>query len=152
MAALGLPYMLSFVLRRDGALLDGTPLDTAIDTLDNTLPRAPTGYAVNCVYPTLFDNGLAVLERQRPGLAKRILSYQANTSALDPKELDGSAELQTEEPEVLARLMVQSYRRYRTPFFGGCCGTDTRHIESLARAYEATLLKDTPRPPAPRPR
>jgi len=139
MAKLGLPYVLSFVIRRDGTLLDGTPLAQAIETIDDTTPQSPTGYAVNCVHPTVFINGLAALEQQRPTLVKRILSYQANTSARDPKELDGLGELETEKPEVLAELMLRAHQRFRTPFLGGCCGTDTSHIECLASAYQATL-------------
>jgi homocysteine S-methyltransferase len=139
MAKQGLPYILSFVIRRDGTLLDGTPLAQAIKIIDNTIPKPPTGYAVNCVYPTVFSDGLAALEKQSPALTKRILSFQANTSAKDPKDLDGSSELETEKPEILADLMLQAYQRFHTPFFGGCCGTDTSHIECLASAYKASL-------------
>lgn len=139
MAKLGLPYILSFVIRRDGTLLDGTPLAQVIETIDGTTPKSPTGYAVNCVHPTVFSDGLAALEKHNPTLTKRILSYQANTSAKDPKELDGLGELETEKPETLAELMLQAYQRFHTPFFGGCCGTDTSHIECLASAHKASL-------------
>lgn len=139
MAKQGLPYLLSFVIRRNGTLLDGIPLAQAIETIDNATSKPPTGYAVNCVYPTIFSDGLAALENQSPGLTRRIVSYQANTSAKDPKELDGSKELETETPEILAGLMLQAYQRFHTPFFGGCCGTDTSHIECLARAYQTSL-------------
>jgi homocysteine S-methyltransferase len=139
MAKQGLPYILSFVIRRNGTLLDGTPLAQAIEIIDNTTPKSPAGYAVNCVHPTIFCDGLAALEKQNPALTKRILSYQANTSAKDPKDLDGSSELETEKPEILADLMLQAYQRFHTPFFGGCCGTDTSHIECLASAYKASL-------------
>jgi homocysteine S-methyltransferase len=139
MAKQGLPYILSFVIRRDGTLLDGTPLDQAIDTIDNTAPKSPTGYAVNCVHPAIFSDGLAALEKQGSSLTQRILSFQANTSAKDPKELDGLSELETEKPEILAELMLQAHRQFHTPFFGGCCGTDTSHIECLASAHKASL-------------
>ena len=120
-------------------MLDGTPLAQAIDTIDNATSKSPMGYAINCVYPTIFSDGMAVLEKHNLALTKRILSYQANTSAKDPKELDGMDELETEKPEILAELMLGAYHRYHTPFFGGCCGTDTSHIECLASAYKATL-------------
>jgi homocysteine S-methyltransferase len=139
MAKLGLPYMLSFVIRRDGTLLDGTPLARAIETLDDTLPKSPTGYAVNCVHPTVFSDGLAALEKHGPALTKRILSFQANTSAKDPKELDGLGELETEKPEILAELMLRAHRQFHIPFLGGCCGTDTSHIECLASAHKASF-------------
>ncbi len=139
MAKQGLPYMLSFVIRKDGTLLDGTSLARAIDTIDQNISKPPTGYAVNCVYPTVFNDGLAALENQSPGFSKRIVSFQANTSAKDPKDLDGSQELITEKPEILADLMLQAHQRFHVPFFGGCCGTDTSHIEYLARTYKETM-------------
>ncbi len=136
MAKQGLPYILSFVIRRDGTLLDGTPLAQAIETIDNITSKPPTGYAVNCVHPAIFMDGLAALEKQNPTLTKRILSFQANTSAKDPKELDGSSELETEKLEILAELMLQAHRQFHTPFFGGCCGTDTSHIDCLACSHK----------------
>jgi len=141
MAKQGLPYILSFVIRRDGTLLDGTPLAQAIETIDDTTPKSPTGYAVNCVHPTVFSDGLAVLEKHNPILLKRILSYQANTSAKDPKELDGLGELETEKPEILAELMLRAHRQFHTPFLGGCCGTDTSHIECLASTYNTIAVR-----------
>jgi methionine synthase I (cobalamin-dependent) len=82
---------------------------------------------------------LAALENQNPGMTKRIVSYQANTSAKDPKDLDGSDELITEKPETLANLMLRAHQRFNIPFFGGCCGTDTSHIECLARTYKESV-------------
>lgn len=138
MAKHNLPYVLSFVIREDGALLDGTPLAQAIGIIDETAPRPPTGYAVNCVHPTIFHDGLAVLEKHDPALVRRILSFQANTSAKDPKDLDGLEELETELPDILAQGMIEAYHRFHTPFMGGCCGTDAGHIISLANAYKAS--------------
>jgi homocysteine S-methyltransferase len=133
MAATGLPYVLSFVIRRSGHLLDGNSLAAAFAEIDSAVPRPPVGYAVNCVYPTVLAEGLAALECEQPGASRRIVSFQSNTSARDPEELDGSSELLTEDPEVLARLMLAVRRDFGVPFFGGCCGTDTSHIASLAR-------------------
>ena len=36
----GLPYVLSFVIRPDGCILDGTPLDLAIDTIFDLIQKA----------------------------------------------------------------------------------------------------------------
>ena len=71
-------------------------------------------------------------------MSLRILSFQANTSAKDPKEFGGLSELETEPADTLAEAMLGAHRRFRTPVFGGCCGTDTSHIEALARAYGAS--------------
>jgi homocysteine S-methyltransferase len=130
MANSGLPYLLSFVVRPDGALLDGTPLGEAIDVLDLTTPNPPTGYGINCVHPRVFMSALKTLIRSH---LLRVLSFQANTSTKEPWELDQPAELETEDPETLTDIMIEAYAEYGTLFLGGCCGTDTRHIECLAR-------------------
>jgi homocysteine S-methyltransferase len=139
MAATNLPYILSFVLRKNGTLLDGTPLAEAMDRIDNATAQPPIGYAVNCIHPSIFKDSLSALEQHEASLPQRIVSFQANTSARDPRELDGLEELETEEPDVLADLMISAHEQFHTPFMGGCCGTDTNHIESLARTYKASL-------------
>lgn len=137
MQKFGLPYILSFVIRKDGTVLDGTPLAQAMIAVDKYISDSSVRYAINCVHPSVFRAGLGFLEQQEPEMVKRIVSFQANTSARDPKELDGLSEIETEQPEILAGLMVKAHRRFGTPFFGGCCGTDTSHIERLAEAYKA---------------
>lgn len=135
MSKFGLPYMLSFVIRPEGTLLDGTLLGEAIDIIDNSVSTPPIGYAVNCVHPKIFSSGMSALEEQNKTYSRRILSYQANTANLRPEELEGSVELISEEPDVLADLMMESHQSFHTLFLGGCCGTDTRHIEQLAEKY-----------------
>jgi S-methylmethionine-dependent homocysteine/selenocysteine methylase len=136
MAVSGLPYLLSFVVRADGRLLDGTSLAQAIQMLDLTGPNPPTGYGINCVYPRVFASALTTLSKRD---LQRVLIFQANTSARDPGELEHLTELETEEPEILGDLMMEAYREYGTLFMGGCCGTDTRHIESLARKHQEMI-------------
>lgn len=140
MAKTGRPYWLSFVIRADGTLLDGTLLEQAIETLD-ALPKPPLGYAVNCVHPRVFLEGLRTVSKRNPAAVKRIQSFQANASEKSPEELDGLEELDTAEPETLAELMLQSHRQFGTAFLGGCCGTDTRHIQSVAKQYKAILQR-----------
>lgn len=139
MASSAIPYVLSFVVRRDGSLLDGTAIAHAIQTIDDSTRRAPTGYAINCVHPDVFYDAMEALQRQRPGLESRILSFQANTSRKDPTELDGLEDLETEPAELLAATILGAYRRFGTPFFGGCCGTDVSHIVALAKGYASPI-------------
>ena len=132
MSKYGLPYMLSFVIRPEGTLLDGTPLGEAMDIIDNSVSTPPTGYAVNCVHPKIFSSGMSALDKTH---RSRIFSYQANTANLRPEELNEAKELITEEPDVLADLILNAHRSFHTLFMGGCCGTDTRHIEQLAEKF-----------------
>jgi homocysteine S-methyltransferase len=130
-----LPYILSFVIRSNGRLLDGTPLSEAIRTIDETAARPPAGYAVNCVHPIVFASGMDILKNEAPELLERIFSFSANTSALDPEQLDGSEDLITEEPGIFANHLLDVHKRFGIANVGGCCGTDASHIAALANAF-----------------
>jgi homocysteine S-methyltransferase len=129
MAQTGAPYLLSFIINARGELLDSTPIPDALARIDASVSPAPLGYLVNCVHPSIMANAL---ERCDPVSRKRVLGLQANTSAKNPQELEGSERLETEDPERFAESMVNLHRRFRLPILGGCCGTDSRHIRSLA--------------------
>lgn len=133
MAVSKIPYFLSFVITQNGTLLDGTPLDQAIGKIDTNTSTPPTGYFVNCVHPKVLLLGLDAIGEIVHNFAERILGFQANASAKSPEELDGLEELDSEEPEIFASLMLEVYEKYRIPILGGCCGTDTRHVECLAQ-------------------
>jgi homocysteine S-methyltransferase len=129
-AETGLPYLLSFVLRPTGTLLDGTPWAEAIKIVDDA-ERPPLGYAVNCVHPAVLASALSVLERDAPSLVSRVVFFQANTSPLSPEELACATTLLTEAPDTLAEKICTLQKRYELPVIGGCCGTDERHIAAL---------------------
>ena len=129
----GLPYFLSFVIRPQGTLLDGTLLYQAIETIDQQAVFPPFGYSINCVHPGAMLEGLRNLEAARPGLSRRIAGFQANTSPRSPEELDGLVELESEAPATLAAQMLQVQQQYGVRILGGCCGCGTQHIEHLAR-------------------
>jgi len=137
MARTGLPYVLSFVIRPDGRLLDNTPIVEAIGRIDNEARQAPAGYGVNCVHPEVLHSALKIIRARDSRIAQRLVSFQANTSRKRPEELDGLEALETEDPETLADLMVGIRNEYGINFMGGCCGTDGSHIESLAKQYRA---------------
>jgi homocysteine S-methyltransferase len=138
-ATTGLPYILSFVIRDNGELLDGTPLHQAIQKIDAAVHRSPTGYGVSCVHPTVLIKGLTRDELAKRSLSNRLVDFRANTSARRPEELDGLEELETEEPEVLGSLMYKVHQKYGTKILGGCCGTSTNHIEFIAQKLTASF-------------
>ncbi len=123
-----LPYILSFVIRENGNILDGTPLNDVINEIDSTVFPNPVCYMVNCIHPTVFIKAL----EQNPELNKRVMGIQANTSCKTPEELDDAAELDTEEPEIFAEHIKELHLKYKIKILGGCCGTDERHIEKIA--------------------
>lgn len=137
MALTGLPYMLSFVVRRDGTLLDGTPLDKAVRKIDDETGSPPAAYCLNCVHASVFAAAMNETRARNPSAAARITGLDANTSAKDPDELDGLEELETEEPEAFGENLWSLHRTFGTKYLGGCCGSSTEHIEALARRCAA---------------
>jgi homocysteine S-methyltransferase len=132
MARTGAPYMVSFIVTPDGALLDGTPMAEAIACIDRSVSPAPLGYLVNCVHPSIMA---AALERCDPASRSRILGLQANTSSKSPRQLEGLPDLETEDPESFADAMAELHSRFGLRILGGCCGTDASHIRSLAARF-----------------
>ena len=124
-----IPYGLSFVIRSDGRVLDSTPLQTAIEKIDAAVTPAPLFYQINCVHPTIFNKAI---KHSNPDF-DRLMGLQANTSEKSPEELDGLEYLDTSEPTEFAESMLELQAQYGLKILGGCCGTDERHIEEIAK-------------------
>lgn len=129
----GLPYFISFVISRDGCLLDGTELNTAIKLIDeNTQPR-PLGFMVNCAYPSFLRAA-----SQPPGVFKRLVGYLANASSKDHCDLDGAPELFGESVSDWGDTMMELHSTYGVKILGGCCGTGGEHLRYLVRGEQKT--------------
>lgn len=124
----GLPYFISFVISRDGCVLDGTDLNTAIKLIDENTRQRPLGFMVNCAYPSFL-----CAENQPPEVFKRLLGYLANASSKDHCELDGAPELLGESVSDWGETMLALHSTYGVKVLGGCCGTGGEHLRYLAR-------------------
>jgi homocysteine S-methyltransferase len=133
MGECGLPYALSFVLRPDGGLLDGTPLEKAVEEIDNRTVPPPAFYLANCVHPRTFSAALRLAGQRAPGVRHRVIGLQGNTSERPPESLDQLPVLDEMDPDGFAEAMAAVRREFGTRVLGGCCGTDDRHIAALAR-------------------
>jgi len=129
MAETGLPYVISFVIRRTGNVLDGTPLGEAMARIDAETARPPAGFSVNCVHARVLEAVLGL----HPEAARRLLSFQGNTGDLEVEDLDNSDILVTEPPAAFVEGVERLRRRFGLRVLGGCCGTEDGHIEALAR-------------------
>jgi homocysteine S-methyltransferase len=128
-----LAYVLSFVLRSDGCLLDGTPLTEAIAEIDGR-ERLPAGYWINCTHPEVFAAGMKEAREVTPAVAARVIGFQANTSPRDPSEFDALTSLDTMRPEDFAMSLAILKSEFGLSILGGCCGTRAAHIRALAMA------------------
>ena len=130
-AAAGLPVAVSFTVETDGRLPSGQALRAAIEQVEQATGGAVAYYMVNCAHPTHFEGALAEAGPWRD----RIRGVRANASRKSHAELDAATELDIGDPAELGR----QYRdlRGRLPklsVFGGCCGTDHRHIAAICDA------------------
>lgn len=137
MAETGLPYLLSFTLRRDGHLPDGSSLAQAIAAIDAAAPRKPLGYLTNCIHPSFVYEALSAPCNQDPAIRARFLGIQGNAAPLTHEQLQGAADLLTSDPVSFARASLALRDLAPLRIFGGCCGTDGRHLEQIAQRLAA---------------
>ncbi|WP_372677159.1 homocysteine S-methyltransferase family protein [Desulfosarcina sp.] len=129
----GVPYIISFVVRPEGTLIDGTPLKAAIQQIDAAVSPKPLAYIVNCTHASIFRAALLHEVNSSPLVRKRIGGLLANTAALKPEELDERENLVTEAPVTFGQAVGDLKNDLGMKILGGCCGTDDRHIRQLAK-------------------
>ena len=134
-AATGKPYIISFVFRPGGTLLDGTPLKDAVAAIDAKVNPKPLAYMCNCTHASIFRSAMMHEVHVSSLVRKRVVGLLANTAALEPEELDHSKDLVAEAPEIFGRDVASLHREFGMKILGGCCGTDHRHIQSLASQF-----------------
>jgi S-methylmethionine-dependent homocysteine/selenocysteine methylase len=127
----GIPSVISFTVETDGKLPTGQMLKEAIETVDKETGNAPAYFMINCAHPTHFEN---VLTADEPWLQK-IRGIRANSSAKSHAELDESEELDEGNRAELGGQYRELLKRLKNlNIFGGCCGTDFRHVKEIAGA------------------
>ncbi|MCE1198021.1 MAG: homocysteine S-methyltransferase family protein [Marinilabiliales bacterium] len=137
MADSGIPYLISFSIRKNGCLLDGTPIAGAIEVIDRSVDRSPVGYMVNCVHPVNLRSALENAANAHHPAMRRFLGIQANASSLDPETLNQQTELQQEDFDEMVEVMQALRQRYHLQILGGCCGTDHHFLEKLAASMQS---------------
>ncbi len=127
----GMPVVISFTVETDGRLPSGQLLAEAIEQVDRETDGAAAYFMINCAHPTHF---LPVLDG--PGPWHRIRGIRANASTMSHAELDNSEVLDDGDPVALARGYLEIGKRLPDlVVLGGCCGTDHRHVTSIADAW-----------------
>ena len=133
LAATGKPYIISFIFRSEGTTLDGTPLKEAISRIDTDVNPKPIAYMSNCTHASFFKAAMMHDTHSSATVRKRVAGLLANTAAIKPEDLDDSEELVEEDPQTFGQSVARLHGELGMKILGGCCGTDDRHIETLAR-------------------
>ena len=127
-----LPTVISFTVETDGRLPTGQSLADAIAQVDDSTSGYPSYFMINCAHPTHFSSVVDGGE----AWTSRIRGLRANASTMSHAQLNDAAELDAGDPEALGRdyaTLKRDKLRYLN-VFGGCCGTDHRHIHQMALA------------------
>jgi S-methylmethionine-dependent homocysteine/selenocysteine methylase len=126
----GMPVVVSFTVETNGALPTGQSLADAIAEVDDATGSYPAYYMINCAHPEHFEGVLG----DAPW-ARRIRGVRANASRRSHAELDAAPELDAGNPcELASQYRALADRMPWLNVFGGCCGTDLRHLTEIARA------------------
>ncbi len=125
----GLPVVVSFTVETDGKLPTGQPLNEAIDAVDKATDAGAAYFMVNCAHPDHFSHVL-----EDADWARRIRGIRCNASRKSHAELDESETLDDGDPIELGG----QYKAFKAQMpwlnvFGGCCGSDLRHVTQIAR-------------------
>jgi len=132
----GIPCVISFTVETDGRLPAGETLAEAIETVDCATDEGPVYYMINCAHPAHFHDAL----RQSGKWSGRLRGIRANASRLSHEELDNSTELDSGNPQELGEEHAELLRRLpHLNVFGGCCGTDHRHVGCIVAACQGHL-------------
>ena len=126
-----MPVVISFTVETDGKLPTGDSLKDAIERVDAATGGAPAYYMINCAHPMHFEH---ILARGEPWLG-RIRGLRANASTQSHAQLNESTELDEGDPVQLGRQHHELLSKLKQlNVFGGCCGTDHRHVEEICKA------------------
>lgn len=128
-----LPVVISFFVAPGGRLKGGETLEAAITRVDAATGNAPEYYMINCTHPTEFEPGLA------PGAwTARLGGFLPNAVAMETLDLCKLGHLEDGDPGELGAQLASLARRFpHANVWGGCCGTDSRHIGQITRQVSA---------------
>ncbi len=84
---------------------------------------------INCTHPTEFEPGLTPGDWNR-----RLGGFMPNAVAMETLDLCKLGHLEDGDPEELGDQMAGLATRFsHVNVWGGCCGTDSRHIDQITR-------------------
>ena len=130
------PYTVGFAIRADGCLLGGMPAHTVIEQIEEeTHSNPPIGYIIGCTHPSIAAQALNKKHRSYD----KIIGIKANGACKPPKELLELKRPLADPPAQFASELLKLGEPHGFKIYGGCCGTDSNHIEALAK--QITLLR-----------
>jgi S-methylmethionine-dependent homocysteine/selenocysteine methylase len=127
--AAAMPVVVSFLLNIGGRLKGGETLEEAITRVDQATGGGPAYVMINCSHPTEFAPALT-----QGDWIGRLGGFMPNAVAMETLDLCKLGHLEDGDPVELGGQMAGLARRFpHIAVWGGCCGTDGRHIGEITR-------------------
>jgi len=125
----GLPVVIAFTVETDGRLPIGMELGDAIDYVDAATGHYASYFMINCAHPEHF-RGILTGDKWMI----RLRGIVANASRCSHLELDEAEVLDAGNPTEFGQQLSEIHDAFpQITVLGGCCGTDMRHMRSVAR-------------------
>ncbi|MEL6364857.1 MAG: homocysteine S-methyltransferase family protein [Pseudomonadota bacterium] len=126
-----LPVAIGFTTETDGTLPCGDALASAVAAVDAATEAYPAYFILNCAHP---DHFRGVLDPEAPWI-DRVRGLRANASRMSHEELDEAEDLDAGDPVEFGALHAKIATDLpHITIFGGCCGTDHRHVAHAAKS------------------
>jgi methionine synthase I (cobalamin-dependent) len=139
LGTLDLPYIISLMINKEGTLLDGNTINSAILAIDAEVSKKPLCYMTNCVHPSVLKESLAKPFNRTTLVRERFCGIQANASDMDACRLDGRCEPVSSSAKELAEHFSALQKVFPMKIYGGCCGTDDTHIREIAMQMKSVI-------------
>lgn len=130
---LNLPIVVSFVIdKKTRKLQTGHTVQEAIEIVDAATSNGPIYYMINCSHPSWF---IHFFDSPDEPWVKRIGGVFGNGSNKSHDELDECDTVDYGDYVEYGRLIgeIRKKSKGNVNVFGGCCGTNLRHVEECAK-------------------
>jgi S-methylmethionine-dependent homocysteine/selenocysteine methylase len=134
---LNIPLIVSFVVNREGYLLDGKTVESAISLIDRETAGFIEGFSLNCCSPHALDRAIAAFQNKK--LIKRLIGFYPNSWDADPSTYETAEALIEPRKIDSLQMIAEKARLYDLKFVGGCCGFGTHDIKLLASLMNKPL-------------
>jgi S-methylmethionine-dependent homocysteine/selenocysteine methylase len=127
---IGIPIGISLTLNTESRLSSGPSLKEAIEAIDEHTDGGAAWYGTNCSHPLEFEPAIS----DEGSWQQRLRLIRPNAAKMDKLSLCTLGHLEDGDPIELGIQMGDVASRFpAVDIIGGCCGTDERHLNEIAK-------------------
>lgn len=127
---IGIPIGISLTLNTESRLSSGPSLREAIEAIDENTDEGAAWYGTNCSHPLEFEPAIS----EEGAWRQRLRLIRPNAAKMEKISLCKLGHLEDGDPIELGAQMGDVASRFPSvDIIGGCCGTDERHLNEIAK-------------------